>query len=94
MGFGIITLFVWVYTKFWKKRGLKTKLMIATTFLFIASTITTSESVVAGIAQCLLGVTTTYMIVIKSMLFDYLDLVGRKMTVKERASRRKTLKDV
>lgn len=49
---------------------------------------------VGVLAQILVAVSSTYMIVIRDMVFDYVDLVGRKMTVKERSERHKTSREL
>ena len=42
----------------------------------------------------LIAVTIIYIMIIKEMVFDYVELVGRKMTVKERAARQRTSKNM
>ena len=42
VGCAIILLFIYVFTRFWKKRGLKQKLMAACAVLFLISTIATA----------------------------------------------------
>ena len=62
--------------------------------LFLVSTVIACQSLVAWLAIVLLSVAIVYIYVIHRMVFDYLDLVARKMTYKEREARKIAAKEL
>ena len=62
--------------------------------VYLSCLVLFSRSLTAALAMVLISVAATYILVINSMVFDYLDLVARRMTFKERAARMIAVKEV
>mmetsp|Transcript_23901 Transcript_23901/g.32033 ORF Transcript_23901/g.32033 Transcript_23901/m.32033 type:complete len:236 (+) Transcript_23901:1120-1827(+) len=90
----LLATFFWVFKRFIKMKGLKNKLLIVIQLAYMACAFATAQSVSAVFASVLISVSAIYIFAFRSMALDYLDLVGRKLTVKEREARKKTARDL
>ena len=80
--------------RFIKTPGRKNKILAAIVITYFASTLAMSRSIVAAISFVLMAVSTIYIIVFYKMVLDYIDMVTRKLTQKEREARRRTARDL
>ena len=69
---------------------LRPRLLVSLTALHLLTIIFTMGSLMALVAHVTCLLSTLYLKMIKSKVANYLDLLGRKMTLKERSARRKT----